>query len=154
VQGGSGCGAGLSAVGFAPACNGKVAGLGRKWLPRARFEHGLDGKDQGGEGEPDGEVERAVWRPGKGARRQRLALLFQRAIAVAREGKEEGKEADEDPYPKANLRRQLAVTKERRGGGFEGAAKLERRWQHCLGLEAKGGGCGSMGSRARGRCLK
>jgi hypothetical protein len=38
---------------------------------------------------------------------------FQRAIAVVREGEEEGKEAGEDPYPKANLRRRLAVVEER-----------------------------------------
>jgi hypothetical protein len=44
---------------------------------------------------------------------------LRQAIVHAGRWKTEGKRAGEDPHPKAELRRQLAVAAERRGGSYD-----------------------------------
>jgi hypothetical protein len=77
----------------------------------------------------------------------------------------EGKRADEDPHPKAELRRQLVVAAERRGGGCNGdqnaasmaaAARVKGREAATAGLTSPRAraafyrAAGGLGVRARG----
>jgi hypothetical protein len=83
----------------------------------------------------------------EGGRWRGAARRQQRASFTAGRGEEEGKQAGEDPHPKAELQWQLAATEGRRGGDRDGdrgaAAKMAAGARVC---ETRGGGCGFCGT--------
>jgi hypothetical protein len=80
--------------------------------PRFWLVFGLGEREQGGG------LERGAG-GGEGGRRQGAARWRWRASVTAGGGEEKGKQAGEDPYPKAELRRWLTATEERRGGNSD-----------------------------------
>jgi hypothetical protein len=79
-----------------------------------------------------------------GEGRQRRGTLAKLRRAIVRTGgwKTEGKRAGEDPHPKAELRWQLAVAAERRGGGCNGDQNPASMAAAARASRVRGSSCG------------